>query len=51
MYKDNKQGMNIHADVNGAYNIMRKVRVVGTEKIRKAIVQHKKTIEPFGVSI
>lgn len=51
MYKDNKQGMNIHADVNGAYNIMRKARVVGTEKIRKAIVQHKRTIEPFGISI
>ena len=28
-----------------------KIRVVGTEKIRKAIVKHKKTIEPFGIAV
>lgn len=50
LYKDNQHNMYIHADVNGAFNIMRKYGT-RTEMLRKNIVKHKAVIEPVGVTI
>ena len=49
LYKDNQHNMYIHADVNGAFNIMRKFGT-RTEMLRKTIVKHKAMIEPMGVT-
>ena len=50
LYKDNQHNMYIHADVNGAFNIMRKFGT-RTETLRKTIVKYKAMIEPVGVTI